>query len=229
MVLLPCSESPRWRLHCFNEIDRPDSTIVPLERPIVYTCSVSQGVENPIEEISLGAAQSISTSRSRKRFLSGTQLGGVAEGATFSIRVIRHHFRTIDEGLSCRARHPGAATAPTRPASSEDAFPPAPSAPPNTSPPSTSTPLATPRGRSHEATRSRSGPLPARSAARYGSTFFFVTACRCVIVSSIETGVTRIRLLNHTPRRSGVSSEATNSTTRRFPISERVVLTPSME
>ena len=46
-------------------------------------------------------------------------------------------------------------------------------------------------------------PLPARSATRYGSAFFFVTACRCVIVSSIKTGGTRIRPLNLTPGRSG--------------------------
>ena len=138
-------------------------------------------------------------------FLGDTQLGGVAEGATFSIRLIRHHFRTIDDGLNCRARRRGAATAPTRSASPQDAFPPAPAAPPNISPPSTSTPPAMPRGHSHDATRSRSCPLPARSVARYASAFFFVTACRGVIVSSIQTGVTRIRLLDHTPRRSGGS------------------------
>ena len=140
--------------------------------------------------------------KDRMTFLSGTQLGGVAEGATFSIRLIRHHFRTIDEGLSCRARRRGAATAPTRSASPQDAFPPAPAAPPNISPPSTSTPPAMPRGHSHDATRSRSCPLPARSVARCASAFFFVTACRCVIVRSIQTGVTGIRLLNHTPHRS---------------------------
>ena len=46
-------------------------------------------------------------------------------------------------------------------------------------------------------------PSPARSAARYGSASFFVTACHCAIVSSIETGRTRIRPLNLTPGRSG--------------------------
>ena len=138
-------------------------------------------------------------------FLGDTQLGGVAEGATFSYRVISHHFRTIDDGLSCRARHRGAATATKRSASARDAFPPTPAAPPDTSPSSTSTPLATPRGRNHDATRSGSRPLRTRSVARYGSAFFFVTACCCVIVSSIETGVTRIRPLNRRPLQCGES------------------------
>src|SRR5680860_364179 len=43
----------------------------------------------------------------------------------------------------------------------------------------------------------------ARAALRYASAFFFVTACRCVIVSSIETGVSHIHHPRLEPRRSG--------------------------
>jgi hypothetical protein len=67
--------------------------------------------------------------------------------------------------------------------------------------------------------------LPARSALRY-SAFFFVTACRCVIVCSIETGVTHIRrrFSNHAATRR-FSNEATYLATRRFSMSQRGCLT----
>ena len=64
--------------------------------------------------------------------------------------------------------------------------------------------------------------LPARSAPRLVGAFFFVTACRCFIVSSIETGITHIRhrSCETTPKRR-FSNEATYRATRRFLMSRR--------
>jgi len=54
-----------------------------------------------------------------------------------------------------------------------------------------------------------------RSALRYKSAFLFVTACRCFIVSSLETGTTHIRHRScATTSRRRFSSEATRLTHR---------------
>ncbi len=69
---------------------------------------------------------------------------------------------------------------------------------------------------------SRSRDFPARSAPLYAKAFFFVTAWRWAIVSSMKTGITRDRRPHPEPRRyAEFSNEATYRAMRGFSMSQR--------